>query len=90
MACRHLYKYIESSATECNQDKVDPLVMRPSLLVMCRAARRPEYFIWNIFSVTVRPEYLIWNIVSVTVFVTFTVSAADFLPDLRDVRCFSC
>jgi len=31
----------------------DPSIKRPALKVKCRAARRPAYFFWNIFLITV-------------------------------------
>ena len=53
---RYLYKYIESLKQEMIKDQADPRARRSALTVMCRAARRPGYFIWNAFSVTVSNE----------------------------------
>ena len=51
----YLYKYIESEIKEVTKDRADPTLMRATVTVRCKAARRCMYFIWNIFSVTVRP-----------------------------------
>ena len=50
----YLYKYIESVQSELPSDRADPTTVKSSLTVRCRAARRPAYFLWNMFSVTVR------------------------------------
>ena len=49
----YLYKCIHSLTKQVAKDRADPTVRRSALMVCCRAARRPAYFIWNIFSVTV-------------------------------------
>ena len=49
----YLYKYIESVQSELPSDRADPTTFKSSLTVRCRAARRPAYFLWNMFSVTV-------------------------------------
>ena len=38
---------------EMAKDRADPTVRRSALTVRARAARRPAYFVWNMFSVTV-------------------------------------
>ena len=48
-----LYKCIEAETREVTNEYSDPPVRRSSLLVKCRAARRPAYFFWNIFLITV-------------------------------------
>ena len=50
----YLYKYIESEKKELQKDRADPFCRRSVLSVRCRAARRPWYFVWNHFAVTVR------------------------------------
>ena len=50
---RYLYKYTESLKTAQMKDQADPTVMRSALTVRCRSARRPHYFLWNSFSITV-------------------------------------
>ena len=49
----HLYKCIETEMREFSNEYEDPSVKRCSLNVRCRAARRPAYFFWNIFLITV-------------------------------------
>lgn len=48
-----LYKNIESEQKDIIFEYADPLSVRPALMVQCRAARRPAYFLWNLFLVTV-------------------------------------
>ncbi len=48
-----LYKYIETELQEVSNEHADPTVKRWALLVKCRASRRPAYFFWNIFLITV-------------------------------------
>lgn len=53
----HLYMHTECEKKELEIDAADRNVRRSALSVKCRAARRPGYFIWNIFMVTVRSYY---------------------------------
>jgi len=69
----YIYKYVRSLKREIAKDRADPSVRRQCLQVMCRAARRPAYFIWNIFSVTM--------LIAALSFVTFAVN-----PDLVQNR----
>ncbi|KAL3311863.1 hypothetical protein Ciccas_009553 [Cichlidogyrus casuarinus] len=48
----YLYKHIETEQHELTHEYAEPGSFRPALSVKCRAARRPAYFIWNIFLVT--------------------------------------
>ncbi len=48
-----LYKHIETEQRELSNEYIENSSVRPALSVKCRAARRPAYFIWNIFLVTV-------------------------------------
>lgn len=64
----YLYKYIESQKKELAKDRADPSLLRSGLLIQCRAARRPAYFIWNSFSVTL--------LICCLSFVTFAVEPA--------------
>ena len=50
----HLYAHTECMRRELMIDQFDPNARRSAISVKCRAARRPGYFIWNIFMVTVR------------------------------------
>lgn len=50
----HLYMHTECSRRDLVIDQADNSVRRSALSVKCRAARRPGYFVWNIFLVTVR------------------------------------
>ncbi|VEL12930.1 unnamed protein product [Protopolystoma xenopodis] len=49
----YLYKHIETEQHELAHEYAEPGSILPALSVKCRAARRPAYFIWNIFLVTV-------------------------------------
>lgn len=49
----HLYMHTETEKKELAIDQADATVRRSALSVKCRAARRPGYFVWNIFMVTV-------------------------------------
>jgi hypothetical protein len=49
----HLYKCIETELKEVTTEYSDPSVRKAALYVRCRAARRPLYFLWNIFLITV-------------------------------------
>jgi hypothetical protein len=49
----HLYKCIETEIREFTTEYEYPCVKRCALNVRCRAARRPAYFFWNIFLITV-------------------------------------
>ncbi|XP_078324873.1 cys-loop ligand-gated ion channel-like isoform X3 [Crassostrea virginica] len=48
----HLYMHTECSRRDLVIDQADNSVRRSALSVKCRAARRPGYFVWNIFLVT--------------------------------------
>ncbi|XP_052813164.1 cys-loop ligand-gated ion channel-like isoform X4 [Mya arenaria] len=48
----HLYVHTECNKKELVIDQVDNSVKRSALSVKCRAARRPGYFVWNIFMIT--------------------------------------
>ncbi|KAL5006072.1 hypothetical protein ScPMuIL_017230 [Solemya velum] len=48
----HLYVHTECSKRELVIDQADNSVRRSAISVKCRAARRPGYFVWNIFMVT--------------------------------------
>ncbi|RUS83997.1 hypothetical protein EGW08_008258, partial [Elysia chlorotica] len=48
----HLYAHTECLRRELMIDQFDPNARRSAISVKCRAARRPGYFIWNIFMVT--------------------------------------
>ncbi|XP_005111291.2 cys-loop ligand-gated ion channel [Aplysia californica] len=48
----HLYAHTECIRRELMIDQFDPNARRSAISVKCRAARRPGYFIWNIFMVT--------------------------------------
>ncbi|KAK3082872.1 hypothetical protein FSP39_007612 [Pinctada imbricata] len=48
----HLYMHTECSRRDIVIDQADNSVRRSALSVKCRAARRPGYFVWNIFVVT--------------------------------------
>ncbi|KAK3580217.1 hypothetical protein CHS0354_018002 [Potamilus streckersoni] len=69
----HLYIHTECSRKELVIDQADNSVKRASLSVKCRAARRPGYFVWNIFLVT----FLICSLA----FATFSVDKS--LPQNR-------
>lgn len=47
-----LYMHTECSRKDIVIDQADNSVRRSALSVKCRAARRPGYFVWNIFMVT--------------------------------------
>ncbi|XP_013387103.1 uncharacterized protein LOC106156405 isoform X2 [Lingula anatina] len=47
-----LYKHLESESKFLAEPHGDPSVKRVLLSVKCRAARRPWFFVWNIFLVT--------------------------------------
>ena len=49
----HLYVHTECEQKEIIIDQADNSVKRSAISVKCRAARRPGYFVWNIFMVTV-------------------------------------
>ncbi|KAK3580218.1 hypothetical protein CHS0354_018002 [Potamilus streckersoni] len=57
----HLYIHTECSRKELVIDQADNSVKRASLSVKCRAARRPGYFVWNIFLVT--DKYLLASMI---------------------------
>ncbi len=58
----YLYKYIESEKKEVTKDRADPTLLRATVTVRCKAARRSAYYIWNIFSVTVSaPTFSLLN-----------------------------
>ncbi|XP_070187244.1 cys-loop ligand-gated ion channel-like isoform X2 [Littorina saxatilis] len=48
----HLYCHTECTKWELKIDPVDEAAKRSAISVKCRAARRPGYFVWNIFMVT--------------------------------------
>ncbi|XP_041374738.1 uncharacterized protein LOC121387632 isoform X2 [Gigantopelta aegis] len=48
----HLYIHTECEQKEIIIDQADNSVKRSAISVKCRAARRPGYFVWNIFMVT--------------------------------------
>ncbi|XP_059178683.1 cys-loop ligand-gated ion channel-like isoform X3 [Physella acuta] len=48
----HLYSHTECIQRELTIDQFDPSVRRSAVSVKCRAARRPGYFVWNIFMIT--------------------------------------
>ena len=48
-----LYMHTECCRKDIVIDQADNSVRRSALSVKCRAARRPGYFVWNIFMVTV-------------------------------------
>ncbi|KAK7501996.1 hypothetical protein BaRGS_00006748, partial [Batillaria attramentaria] len=48
----HLYCHTECNKWELKIDPVDDAAKRSAISVKCRAARRPGYFVWNIFMVT--------------------------------------
>jgi hypothetical protein len=48
-----LYMHTECCRKDIVIDQADNSIRRPALSVKCRAARRPGYFVWNIFMVTV-------------------------------------
>ncbi|KAL8592371.1 hypothetical protein ACOMHN_044307 [Nucella lapillus] len=50
----HLYCHTECTKWELRIDPVDDAAKRSAISVKCRAARRPGYFVWNIFMVTNR------------------------------------
>ena len=50
----YLYKYVASEELELQKDRADPFVRRCALKVHTRASRRPWYFVWNHFAITVR------------------------------------
>ena len=50
----YLYKFISTEKREIVNDYTDPSVVRMAVCVKCQAARRPAYFFWNIFLITVR------------------------------------
>ncbi|XP_076087790.1 cys-loop ligand-gated ion channel-like isoform X2 [Mytilus galloprovincialis] len=47
-----LYMHTECSRKDIVIDQADNSIRRSALSVKCRAARRPGYFVWNIFMVT--------------------------------------
>ena len=49
----HLYKYIETETREVANEYSDPSVRRSAFSAKCQASRRPAYFFWNIFLITV-------------------------------------
>jgi len=51
----YLYKFIYTEKKDLINEYSDPLIRRTALCVKCQAARRPAYFFWNIFLITVRP-----------------------------------
>lgn len=53
----HLYCHTECTKWELKIDPVDDAAKRSAISVKCRAARRPGYFVWNIFMVTVSMLY---------------------------------
>ena len=54
----HLYVHTECDKKELVLDQADNSVKRSALSVKCRAARRPGYFVWNIFMITVSTTVL--------------------------------
>ena len=48
-----LYKCVETERREIANEFADASIRRPALNVKCRASRRPAYFFWNIFLITV-------------------------------------
>ncbi|BFZ21949.1 hypothetical protein BsWGS_24988 [Bradybaena similaris] len=69
----YLYAHTECLKRELVIDQFDPSAKRSAISVRCRAARRPGYFIWNIFMVT----FLICSLS----FITFSVEKT--LPQNR-------
>ena len=61
----HLYVHTECDKKELVLDQADNSVKRSALSVKCRAARRPGYFVWNIFMITVSQNigvgYFLYN-----------------------------
>lgn len=56
-----LYQHIQTSLPHLTKDPTLTKAKRPSLQVTCLVARRPMYFVWNVFLVIVsfqvqRPE----------------------------------
>ena len=58
----YLYKFISSEKKELVNEYSDPSVVRMALCVKCQAARRPAYFIWNIYLITVRMVHRTQNV----------------------------
>ncbi len=54
----YLFKHIETEQHELANEYIENASVRPALSVKCRAARRPAYFLWNIFLVTVSANSL--------------------------------
>ncbi|XP_055959433.1 cys-loop ligand-gated ion channel isoform X2 [Patella vulgata] len=48
----HLYVHTECEKKDLIIDQMEMAIKRSALSVKCRAARRPGYFVWNIFMVT--------------------------------------
>ena len=49
----YLYKYIEAETMELQKDRADPTLMASAMVIKAKVARRPWYFVWNNFSLTV-------------------------------------
>ena len=49
----HLYNPSQVEKLEIVDEHADVNIKRSALAVKCRASRRPAYFFWNIFLVTV-------------------------------------
>jgi len=49
----HLYQHIQTSFPHLIKDQTLTKAKRPSLRVTCFVARRPMYFVWNVFLVIV-------------------------------------
>ncbi len=48
-----MFQCVDTEIKEVCNEYADPQVKRSALSVKCRAARRPAYFFWNIFLITV-------------------------------------
>ena len=49
----YLYKYIQAEKQVLQKDRADPTMMASALHVVTKVARRPWYFVWNNFALTV-------------------------------------
>ncbi|ELU06091.1 hypothetical protein CAPTEDRAFT_202877 [Capitella teleta] len=61
----YLYKYIDAEKQTLMKDRADPTLMASALHVNTKVARRPWYFVWNNFSLTL--------LITCLSFVTFAV-----------------
>lgn len=85
----YLYKYIEAEKQVLMKDRADPTLMASALNVRIKVARRPWYFVWNNFSLTVSSSCRTPFDSECCYTRLFFFSVADHLPVICHFCCWS-